>query len=140
VIGLTGAGKSSIIKTLTASDVHIEHSINAGTSTFTMFPTIIDGQRYILIDTPGFNDENRDDVEIFQEILNWFVTMTPYCDLSGILYIHDITHHRFDGAASLNLQMLQALCGKQFYKNVTIITTMWREMNPAATKKAEKRL
>ncbi|KAF8531590.1 hypothetical protein BDD12DRAFT_810848 [Trichophaea hybrida] len=106
VIGLTGAGNSSIIKTLTAINVHISYSINAGTplssrctSTFAMFPTSIDGQRYILIDTPGFNDENRDDVEIFREILNWFVIMTPYCDLSGILYAHDITHHRFDGFA-----------------------------------------
>jgi len=159
VIGLTGAGKSSIIKLLTDRDVHIEHSINSGisllsgvvlkpanaptflgTSKFEMFPTIIDGQRYILIDTPGFDDEERDDVEIFQEILNWFTTMTPYCDLAGILYVHDITHRRFNGSAKLNLEMLQALCGEQFYKNITIITTMWGEnMHSTATQNAEKR-
>jgi len=104
-----------------------------------MFPTIIDHQRYILIDTPGFNDQNRDDVEIFQEILQWFVTMTPYCDLAGILYVHDITHKRFDHAANLNLRMLETLCGEQFYKNVTIITTMWGDMAPLATKAAERR-
>ncbi|KAA8895220.1 P-loop containing nucleoside triphosphate hydrolase protein, partial [Sphaerosporella brunnea] len=137
VIGLTGVGKSSIIKTLTGSDVHVEHSISAGTTTFAMFPTIIDDQRYILIDTPGFNDENRSDVEIFQEILTWFETMTPYCDLAGILYVQDITVDRFNGAAKLNLAMLQALCGEKFYKNVTIITTKWGTLR--SPRKAEKR-
>ena len=104
-----------------------------------MFPTIIDNQPYILIDTPGFNDAERSDLEIFQEILDWFVVMTPYCDLAGILYVHDITHNKFDGAASTNLDMLQALCGKEFYKNVTIVTTMWTTMSDSAIRAAEKR-
>jgi GTP-binding protein EngB required for normal cell division len=159
VIGLTGVGKSSIIKTLTGSDVHVEHSISAGmysvfmlcswvlsdasvrigTTTFAMFPTIIDDQRYILIDTPGFNDENRSDVDIFQEILAWFECMTPYCDLAGILYVHDITPPRFDGAAKLNLEMLQALCGEEFYMNVTVVTTKWGILSESAIKQAAKR-
>jgi hypothetical protein len=104
-----------------------------------MFPTIIDDQRYVFIDTPGFNDEKRSDVEIFEEILQWFESMTPYCNLAGILYVHDITEARFHGAAALNLAMLKALCGKEFYKNVTIITTKWGTMSQAAIKNAEKR-
>jgi len=104
-----------------------------------MFPTIIDDQRYILVDTPGFDDARRSDLEIFQEILDWFVTMTPYFDLAGILYVHDVTRCRFNDSARLNLDMLQALCGKEFYKNVTIITTMWTMLTDSATKAVEKR-
>ncbi|KAF8246327.1 P-loop containing nucleoside triphosphate hydrolase protein, partial [Wilcoxina mikolae CBS 423.85] len=139
VIGLTGAGKSHIIKSLTGSDAHVEPNLSAGTASFEMFPTIIDNQPYIFIDTPGFNDQTRSDLEIFQEILDWFVAMTPYCDLTGILYVHDITKNRFDGATSTNLDMLQALCGKEFYKNITIITTMWNTMNATTIKAAQKR-
>ncbi|KAF8536276.1 P-loop containing nucleoside triphosphate hydrolase protein, partial [Trichophaea hybrida] len=125
----TGAGKSTIIQKLTNSDVHIGHSIKAGTNTFAMYPTIIDDQRYILIDTPGFNDGKREDVEIFCEILDWFVAMTPYCDLAGILYVYDISPNRSSGAAELNVELLQALCGERFYKNITIITTMWGDLS-----------
>jgi len=110
-----------------------------GTTTFAMFPTIIDDQRYILIDTPGFNDKVRTDMEVFEEILKWFHTMTPYCDLAGILYVHDITSKRFNNSADLNLAMLEALCGEKFFKNVTILTTMWSDMNPSGVKAAEKR-
>jgi len=162
VVGLTGVEKSSIIKTLTGEDVHVEHTIHTGsffpfpthalpvafglivlspvgTTTFVMFPTIIDEQCYILIDTPGFNDQVRTDMEVFEEILKWFHTMTPYCDLAGILYVHDITPKRFNKSAVLNLDMLEALCGEEFFKNVTILTTMWGDMNRSATKAAEKR-
>jgi len=138
--------------------VHIEHSIKAGilllpdvvlnppniltllgTNTFAMYPTIIDGQRYVLIDTPGFNDGTREDVEIFCEILDWFVTMTPYCDLTGILYVHNILSNRSTGAAELNLEVLQALCGERFYKNITIITTMWSDLGINGVIKTRKR-
>lgn len=138
--------------------MHIEHSIRAGilllpdvvlnpsniltllgTNTFAMYPTIIDGQRYVLIDTPGFNDRNREDVEIFCEILDWFVAMTPYCDLAGILYVYDILPNRSAGAAELNLEVLQALCGERFYKNIRIITTMWSDLNISGVIKARIR-
>lgn len=104
-----------------------------------MFPTIIDEQRYVLIDTPGFNDQERTDMDVFQEILDWFHTMTPYCDLDGILYVHDITPKRFSKSAKLNLDMLEALCGEKFFKKVTILTTMWGNMNAPAVRAAEKR-
>jgi len=104
-----------------------------------MFPTIIDEQRYILIDTPGFNDEVCSDIEVFEEILESLLALTPYCDLAGILYVHDITQNRFNKSAKLNLDMLEALSGEEFFKEVTILTTMWGNTNPPTFKAAEKR-
>jgi hypothetical protein len=104
-----------------------------------MFPTIIDKQCYILIDTPGFNDRVRSDIEVFEEILKWFRTMTPYCDLAGVLYVHDITQKRFNQSAKLNLDMLEALCGEKFFKNVTILTTMWSDVSDSALEDAQIR-
>ncbi|KAF8243689.1 P-loop containing nucleoside triphosphate hydrolase protein [Wilcoxina mikolae CBS 423.85] len=132
VIGLTGAGKSSAIKLLTGLDVHVAHGINGGTTAFAMFPAIIGNQRYIFIDTPGFEDgdSTRDNIHVFKDILIWFSTMTPYCDLSGVLCVHDITATRFTASAKLNLDMLMVMCGERFYKNLTILTTKWSTIKP----------
>lgn len=141
--------------------MHISHSIKAGiipsyhrslpiqafpmlnfyqgTTTFAMFPAIIEGERYILIDTPGFNDENQSDIEIFSIILKWFQTMSQYCNLAGILYVHDISQKRVSGSAKLNLDMLKALCGPGFYKNVTILTTMWGDAGPSKASERQQK-
>ncbi|KAI5813436.1 P-loop containing nucleoside triphosphate hydrolase protein [Pyronema omphalodes] len=141
VIGLTGTGKSSLIKEITGKDVHIEHSINAGTTSFEMFPAIIDDQRYVFVDTPGFNDRDpeRTDIHVYQEILKWFETMSPYCNIAGVLYVHAIATGRFSKSEDLNLKMLKALCGEYFFPNVTIVTTMWQNYTESAKKRAERK-
>ncbi|KAF8540304.1 P-loop containing nucleoside triphosphate hydrolase protein, partial [Trichophaea hybrida] len=140
VIGLTGAGKSSLIRTLTGKEVYVEHGINAGTTSFAMFPAIIEGHCYVFVDTPGFNDSDpqRTDADVFMEILSWFRQMTPVCDLAGVLYLHDITQPRFSDAARMNLELLQALCGEEYFRNITILTTMWRKLSPDACDLAEE--
>lgn len=97
-----------------------------------MFPATIEGQRYIFIDTPGFNDSDpsRTDIDVFQEILKWFETMSPYCDLAGLLYVYDMMNPRFTGSADLILKMISALCGEEYFRNVTILTTKWSQVGP----------
>jgi hypothetical protein len=104
-----------------------------------MFPAIIEDQCYVFVDTPGFNDadEGRTDVSVFLEILTWFHSMSTYCDLTGVLYVHDITSPRFSASAKTNLAFFQALCGKEFFQNVTIVTTMWRKLVPDAIEGTE---
>jgi len=105
-----------------------------------MFPAIIEGHCYVFVDTPGFNDSDpqRTDADVFMEILSWFRQMTPVCDLAGVLYLHDITQPRFSDAARMNLELLQALCGEEYFRNITIITTMWRKLSPDACDLAEE--
>ena len=97
-----------------------------------MFPATVEGQRYIFIDTPGFNDSDpaRTDIAVFQEILRWFETMSVYCDLAGVLYVYDMMNPRFTASADLNLKMVSALCGAQYFRNVTILTTKWSQVGP----------
>jgi hypothetical protein len=104
-----------------------------------MFPAIIESQYYIFIDTPGFNDSDsgRSDPAVFLEILSWFREMSPFCNLAGILYVHDITTSRFSGAAKTNIDLLQALCGEEYFRNVTILTTMWRKLSSDSQEEAE---
>ena len=104
-----------------------------------MYPTTLDGQRYVLVDTPGFDDADRSDTEVLAEILKWFEAMSRYCTLAGILYVYDITQPRLTASAKLNLRMLQALCGPDFYPNVTVVTTKWGNMTDKARRAAERR-
>ncbi|KAF8252041.1 hypothetical protein K440DRAFT_18788 [Wilcoxina mikolae CBS 423.85] len=138
-MGLTGAGKSSTIRTITGKDVYVEHGINAGTTSFAMFPATIDDQYFVFIDTPGFNDSDssRTDPAVFLDILGWFRQMSPYCNLAGILYVHDITTPRFSASAKTNIDLLQALCGEEYFRNVTILTTMWRKLSSDSQDDAE---
>jgi hypothetical protein len=138
VMGLSGTGKSSLIRRFTGCDVFVGDNLEAGTTTFAMYASTIDSQRYIFIDTPGFDDNKMDDQDVFNEIMKWFRTMTPYVTLSGILYLHPITDVRLRGNAGLNLRFLKELAGKEFYKNVTFVTTMWDGLTEPRRVKAEK--
>jgi hypothetical protein len=104
-----------------------------------MYPAVIQDQRYVFVDTPGFNDPapTRTDLDIFLEILVWFRAMSPYCDLAGILYVHDIQTARNSASTETNLNMLKELCGEEFFPNVTILTTKWSRLAPGVIYQSE---
>lgn len=77
-----------------------------------------------LVDTPGFNDTERDDLDVLQEIVH-FLHTNPELPVSGILYFHNITERRMTGSARLNLRLLQALSGNEFFPRVAFVSTMW---------------
>jgi hypothetical protein len=84
--------------------------------------------RIHLIDTPGFDDSNRLDVEVLQEIVFW---LTHAYDnaffLDGLLYLHNINAPRFEGAHRRGFDIFKALCGEQNYKCVYLASTFWDE-------------
>ena len=84
--------------------------------------------RIHLIDTPGFDDSDRLDVEVLQEIVFW---LTQAYDngifLDGLLYLHNINTPRFSGAPSRSFDIFKALAGEQNYKCVYLASTFWDE-------------
>jgi len=90
------------------------------------------GAKITLVDTPGFNDTERTDTEVLEEIAKW--TSATYRQdqlLSGIIYLHPITHARMEGSAMRNLRMFQSLCGQEVLGNVLLTTTQWSNVDPA---------
>jgi hypothetical protein len=77
-----------------------------------------------LIDTPGFNDFTRPDMDILDSIVK-YVQTKAHSQIAGIIYLHRITDKRITGSSRMNLRMLKALCGKHFFQNVVLTTTMW---------------
>lgn len=84
----------------------------------------LDGIKYTLVDTPGFDDSSRDDLEILKSIVGYLAGHGD-SSISGIIYLHRITDMKMTGTSVLNLQMLKKFCGEEFYSRVALVSTMW---------------
>jgi hypothetical protein len=94
-----------------------------------------------LIDTPGFDDTSRFDTEILQEIATYLATHYKLNGrLCGIIYCHPISENRMKGAARLNLDMFQDLCGIESLRNVALVSTMWDLVPQPVGQKREAQL
>ena len=91
-----------------------------------------------LIDTPGFDDIQRPDMEVLEAIVR-YIQREQSPRVIGIIYMYKIIEKRITGAAARNLRMLQALCGEHFYQNVVLTTTMWGTVPSAVFPELETR-
>ncbi|RAH57071.1 hypothetical protein BO85DRAFT_520536 [Aspergillus piperis CBS 112811] len=133
VMGVTGSGKSTFISLLADENVAISDSLNSCTAICKMYrvrhPS---SDRLFLLDTPGFNDTNRSDIEILKEIASSLVHWHQKgWKLAGVIYLHRIIDPRIGGAALKNLHMFQALCGIENYHRIVLVTNMWNEFGPS---------
>jgi len=94
-----------------------------------------------LIDTPGFDDTNRSDVDILATIADWVQQANhERKHLSGIIYFHRITDTRMEGSSMKNLRMFRELCGEKNFSNVILCTTMWDKVEEEEGRRREQEL
>ncbi|KXN85553.1 hypothetical protein AN958_11120 [Leucoagaricus sp. SymC.cos] len=87
-----------------------------------------DGIRIVLVDTPGFDDTRKSDLEILKTVSYWYKDVYRRgLEISGILYLHRITDNRMAGTPQKNLRLFKKLCGDEFYDLIFLTTTMWPE-------------
>ncbi|GAB1319130.1 GTP-binding protein A [Madurella fahalii] len=136
VIGLTGVGKSTFISHFSDTAV-VGNDLKSCTAGISIHPTCIEGEDVYLVDTPGFDDTNRTDTEILEEIALWLErSYDANIKLAGIVYLHRIQDNRFSGSSTRNIHLFRELCGKDSLGSVVLATTMWDTL-PAD--KAEER-
>lgn len=83
------------------------------------------------VDTPGFDDTQRSETEILEEIATYFVKLYDKgIRFSGLLYLQRITDPRMSGSAVKNLELFKLICGNEAYPLVRLITTRWDEVGP----------
>ncbi|KDR82096.1 hypothetical protein GALMADRAFT_115026, partial [Galerina marginata CBS 339.88] len=133
-MGPTGSGKSNIIDNLTGA-VGESKLAGSASASYTYTKRLnalriknhhIYGDQIVLLDTPGFGDTTRTDIEIFEMIIDWLVNAyKEKVTLAGIVYLHRITDNRMSGAYYQNLRMFDELCGEKAAANVVLVTTMW---------------
>ena len=79
-----------------------------------------------MIDTPGLADVSADNLDVLNTIGKFlFSSLSHSITIHGIFYFHRMPDRRVSGTARLNLELLQAICGRPFFTQVLFVTTMW---------------
>jgi hypothetical protein len=87
---------------------------------------MVEGRVITLVDTPGFDDTSRTDVEVLEEVSSWLTQSYKSRQLvSGIIYLHPITSNRMRGSALNSLDVFAGLVGPDSFHNILLVTTMW---------------
>ncbi|KAF4582668.1 hypothetical protein EYR40_002591 [Pleurotus pulmonarius] len=144
VMGPTGAGKSSFINMATGNKTGVGHELESYTSSIQIikFRSLeISMHDIIFVDTPGFDDTHKSDIEILTMVADWLKsTYERNVKLAGILYFHRISDNRMAGTPLKNLHMFEKLCGKTALKNIILTTTMWDEVEGKTGEQREEEL
>lgn len=83
-----------------------------------------------LLDSPGFNDTYRSDTEVLDSISTFLSdTYSQGFRLSGIIYLHPISHARMDGSSLRSLRMFRKLVGEDALSNVLLASTHWAHVS-----------
>ncbi|KAK0718982.1 P-loop containing nucleoside triphosphate hydrolase protein [Apiosordaria backusii] len=142
VMGVTGAGKSSFIATSSGQPVKVGHDLVSCTTDVEDVAFMYnDRLRIHLLDTPGFDDTNKSDVEVLQNISLWLAnSLKNGIKLKGIIFLHRISDRRLAGSARRNLGMFKKLCGARAFQSIILATTMWSNVDPAEGAERERQL
>ncbi|KAF9035642.1 P-loop containing nucleoside triphosphate hydrolase protein [Panaeolus papilionaceus] len=154
-LGPTGSGKSHLIDTLTgqtnqpqqrsgsqleSKTQQVQATRLVRRSTSSVPGSVPSERRIVLVDTPGFDDTHRSDMEILQLIAAWLKkTYEGDIKLKGIVYTHRITDNRMSGSPHRNLRMFKDLCGDDAASRVVFATTMWDRLTSTGEQTAKSR-
>lgn len=84
------------------------------------------------MDTPGFNDTHKSEVEVLQDLASWLKsTYESNIRLNGIVYLHPIASPRIESSVIRNFKMFRQLCGKEALNSVVLATTFWSSLAEA---------
>ncbi|KAG9118712.1 hypothetical protein FRC07_006644 [Ceratobasidium sp. 392] len=160
LMGPTGAGKSTVRNVLLGSiyRIHTSQFINrVAQSTLAVSTSLLsctqqvafvdfeleDGTLVKLVDTPGFNDSLRSDLEVLDEIATALKTWGEKdFNIHGVIYLHRISDLRMSGSSRKSLTAFLNICGEQAMSHVSIVTNMWGSISyeEGETREAELRL
>ena len=90
---------------------------------------------------PGFDDTDRTDFEIMEQLVDWVQKhASGGLKLAGILFLHPITHNRLQGSNRQMLSTFKKLLGDNYLKKVLLITTFWNDVQVRVGEQREREL
>ncbi|KAJ9602758.1 hypothetical protein H2200_012538 [Cladophialophora chaetospira] len=142
IMGVTGAGKSSFIASVTGrKDIQVGHDLYSETSEVKAYHFSHKSINYVLADTPGFDDSSMSNEEVTRKILQWLeLSYRSGIRLNGIIYIHDIRKPRVQGSAYKNMRLFNQLCGEGALENVILATSFWDQVTESVGAQRELEL
>ncbi|KAH7336820.1 hypothetical protein B0J17DRAFT_444537 [Rhizoctonia solani] len=122
ILGAQGCGKSSLINAacsesireisneyeLTTKDFHF-HTLQAGT------------HRFILVDSPGFDNASMSDGEILTKLIRFLCCGKTPAKMAGVIYLHTQGAHLGSGVLRRNLSLIKTILGDSFMERLTIL-------------------
>jgi GTP-binding protein EngB required for normal cell division len=126
VLGLTGAGKSTLINQLTNANLPVGRGMEACTTTSAGSFGKIDDVEVAFVDTPGFDDPEKSDARVVIDITKWIAeNLGGTQKVTAALYLHSIATKKMHGSAIRNFTMFSKLIGSNSMKNVGLVSTHW---------------
>ncbi|KAH6628898.1 P-loop containing nucleoside triphosphate hydrolase protein [Chaetomium tenue] len=130
LMGVTGSGKSTFASLASGQNLQIGHGLDPCTKRPQAVCFQLGSRPITLIDTPGFDDDTVSDVEILGNVSRWMFgegMMGPMHNqsLDALILVHPVTRGFSSGMEKRRTRLLETLLGKNTYKRVTIVTTMW---------------
>ena len=95
-----------------------------------------------LVDTPGFDNTNRTDTDVLKDLAYWLGLFydKKKIRLSGLIYLHPITHVRMAGMPFKNLRTFKKLVGSGNMSSVALVSTMWNANSGREEEERDRRL
>ncbi|KAH7411575.1 P-loop containing nucleoside triphosphate hydrolase protein [Phaeosphaeria sp. MPI-PUGE-AT-0046c] len=138
VIGGTGVGKSSFVAAASGKEVGVGHALRSFTASCQAVDVALDAKHAIrIVDTPGFNDTTRSDLDVLAAIAGWI--QTNKAAIAGIVFMHRINEQRFTGKDRMTFEILKAMCGPHFLSHIVLCTSMWDQLPSGNVREAETR-
>jgi hypothetical protein len=93
----------------------------------------------VLIDTSGFGDPNKRDAQSLSNLVCYLQDLYEKGrNISGIVYLHDITRCRIEPPEEKILTLLRALVGEANYDAISLVTNRWSNPSKAAEEENEE--
>ncbi|KAI1742402.1 P-loop containing nucleoside triphosphate hydrolase protein [Xylaria scruposa] len=139
VFGLTGAGKSSLVVHATGTPLEIGHGGDSCTEEVQPAQLRVGLKRVIFFDTPGFDDTQSRDPEIFEKISAWLAESRAHgkC-LNGVILVQPVNNVRVPDSERQRTRLFKNIIGDQFYDRVAIVTTMWDKIDDSFGEQNER--
>jgi len=131
LLGVTGGGKSTFASHASGQNLSIGHN-KPCTQDVEEITFKLDGHSIVLLDTPGFDDELRSDVNILRDVGKWMANRGDLVGrlVDGLILLHPLTVQRIWDAERKQVALLQKLLGENSHERIIIATTMGEQIKP----------
>ncbi|KUI64665.1 GTP-binding protein A [Cytospora mali] len=117
----------------------IGHTAEACTLDVEPAEVTVDGMSVIIYDTPGFDDTEGRDAEIFTKISKYLASSNARDRLlNGVIFMQQITEVRVPASERNRTRLFKEIVGAENYNQVAIVSTMWNQVNKDFGEKNEK--
>jgi hypothetical protein len=117
--------------TITANCTSSNVLISQGTQACTIYEKWIDGDKFTIIDTPGFKESMSENLGVLQSVGRQLNRLrSSNVNVNACLYFYRITDGRMTANHKNRLETFKLMCGKHFFPHVAFATTQWDVVGP----------